>query len=62
MEKIYKMIIERIEKEELEEVLAQKLEENGDQKLNNMDGLYHLKQTVYEWGMENNWNSQRAQQ
>ena len=48
------MIIERIEKEELEEVLAQKLEENGDQKLNNMDGLYHLKQTVYEWGMENN--------
>lgn len=62
MGKIYKMIIEEIDKEELESVLEQKLEENGGEKLNNMNGLYHLKQTVYEWGMENNWNSQRAKQ
>lgn len=61
-ETIYKMIIEKIDQQELEDTLARKLEENDGAKLNNMNGLYHLKQTCYEWGMENNWQSPRAQQ
>lgn len=54
------MNIVTVTQDELEEVFAQKLHENGDQKLNNMNSLFHLKNTMGEWKKEQNWASPRA--
>ena len=54
------MKIVTVTQDELEDVLAQKLHENGDQKLNNTNALFHLKNTMGEWKKEQNWPSPRA--
>jgi len=54
------MNIDVISQSELEDLLAKKLEENGDQKLNNWNALYHLKNAVGEWKKEQNWASPRC--
>ena len=54
------MNIDIISQSEMEDLLAKKIEENGDQKLNNWSALQHFKNAMGEWKREQNWSSARS--